>query len=100
MSKKKKKQASEQVTETQSPELATTTEAQDLPLEQSEEVAPPADPTTNQIHLSDAARRFAKGFKEHWIPGILSHAQSKGLPEYATEEECKNILRQWGAAVD
>lgn len=96
MSRKKKKQANESVTETQTVESSETIELE--PTENALPAEEAVEPTL--IHLSDAARRFAKGFKEHWIPGILSHAQSRGLPLYATEEECKHILRMWGASVD
>lgn len=89
MSRKKKKQTIESVTEAQATETNETIE------QDSTDELPPQE----LIHLSDAARRFAKGFKEHWVPGILSHAQSKGLPLDATEEECKNILRMWGATI-
>ena len=98
MSRKKKKQTIESGAEVQATES----------IESSETISPESDSVEEQpsiavddlIHLSDAARRFAKGFKEHWIPGILSHAQSKNLPLYSTEEECKHILRMWGAIVD
>lgn len=95
MSRKKKKQTIESVTETMASESGeAVVDLEDSPTEDQ------PSPDQELIHLSDAARRFAKGFKEHWIPGILSHAQSKNLPLYATKEECKHILRMWGATVD
>lgn len=101
MSRKKKKQTIESGAEVQATESTESTESSEAVSTEPDYIEEQsADTTDNLIHLSDAARRFAKGFKEHWIPGILSHAQSKNLPLYSTEEECKHILRMWGAIVD
>ena len=57
-------------------------------------VVPPTAPT---MSLKDACRRYIVGYKEHWYQGILSYAKRNGFPEVGTEEQCKKILKGWGA---
>ncbi len=81
-------QESEEVSEIIQEEII----AEDKPEQKEEQIA--SEPL---MMLEDAARRFAKGFRDFWIPGIKSYAKSQGFIEPATAEECKVILKKWGA---
>jgi len=69
------------------------------------EVAPapaapaPAAPEEQQLELKDAARRFIPGFKDHWWPAIAAHAKTMGFLGTGTAEQCKAVLRHWGAKI-
>jgi len=73
------------------------------------EVAPPepvakpkvteAAPSGSLLKLQDAARRFVPNFKDHWLPSIKKHASTQGFTEPATEDDCKRVLRSWGAKI-
>lgn len=50
------------------------------------------------LTIQEAARRFIPNYKDHHLPGIVKFSQTKNFAS-GTEEECKNILRQWGAKI-
>lgn len=56
-------------------------------------------PVEQTLDLHDAARRWVPGFKEHWWPGIKRHADSMGFSGTGTEDQCKAVLRHWGAKI-
>ena len=59
------------------------------------EVMAPSEPQKFQLH--DIARRFVNGYQDRWWPSIRKHADSMGFNQSGTEDECKAILRHWGA---
>jgi hypothetical protein len=56
-------------------------------------------PPEEQLSLQDAARRFVPGFKDHWWPGIRAHGKAIGFVGTGTVEQCKAVLRHWGAKI-
>lgn len=56
-------------------------------------------PAPEYLDLNDAARRFVPGFQDRWWDGIRKHATTMGFGEGGTEEQCKSVLRHWGAKV-
>lgn len=97
MAKKKKSSKEPKITkEVKAPEEKKV-EVKKEPEPKKEPPKAPPPPPPGKMFLADAARRFAKGFKEFWLPGIMSFAKSQGFQEPATEEECKKLLKQWGA---
>jgi hypothetical protein len=51
------------------------------------------------VTLKDAARRLLPNFKEHHWAGIRAHATVMGFGERGTLEQCKTVLRSWGAKI-
>lgn len=49
------------------------------------------------LTLQDAARRFIVNYREHWFSSIRKHADGLGFGEGGTEDQCKSVLRHWGA---
>lgn len=111
---KKSEQAKEAV-ESPTPEVVELIAETDSPEKEREaaapeavEVAPTPEPVAapepakpakepQKLQLQDAARRFVVGFKDHWLSSIAGFAKSRGFSGSGTEEECKEILKAWGA---
>ena len=67
-------------------------------VEQKKEAPKPAPaPAVKKYKLQDIARRNAIGYKEFWIKSIEQYAKTTGFTEPASEEECKAVIRGWGA---
>jgi len=54
-------------------------------------------PEVETLDLHDAARRWVPAYQERWWDGIRKHATAMGFGEGGTEEQCKAVLRHWGA---
>jgi hypothetical protein len=57
----------------------------------------PTEDGPQLLSLEDAARRFVVGYKIQWLPSIEEFAKTQGFSGKGTEEECRVILKNWGA---
>jgi len=64
-----------------------------------EEVAEESVSTEVLMDLKDAAERFIVGYKPHHYPSIEAFGKTQGFTGKGTAEQCKVILRLWGARV-
>jgi len=49
------------------------------------------------LSLKDAAQRYINGFKEHHWPAIRKYADSLGVGESATVDQCLEVFIGYGA---
>lgn len=54
-------------------------------------------PEPQRLSLRDAAERYISGFKEHHWPAIRRYADSLGVGEEATVDQCLEVFMGFGA---
>ena len=79
------------------PEVAEIKEETPAPKPQPKKEEPKAAPGPQKIKLQDACRRFVVGYKDHWYQSIGKYAATQGFSDPSSADECKEILRRWGA---
>lgn len=92
MSKRRKKEDKSKAV-TEAPVSETLNSIVSEPTMTSEPVAVPVV----TLSLRDAAQRYILGFKEHHWPAIRKYADSLGVGEDATVDQCLEVFQGFGA---